>query len=146
MDANELFRSADPKKGGLFSSSKKPILSTGPNYSLVAGEVNNLSRRLRILEERYLNLRKKSQLAEQNMISTNKKLGVKVKEAFDELGELRSELKKINEQIGIMNSELKDCANRNDLLTIDKYIGFWEPMQFLTEEEAKKLIEIHKTK
>ena len=69
MDANELFNpKKDPKlgdqaggkkSGGLFSSGKKLPEIKGPDFVSVSTEVNNVSRRLRTLEERYLNLRKK---------------------------------------------------------------------------------------
>lgn len=142
MEARELFNKKPEieEKKSMFGSSKKPPI-VGPNYSQMSGEVNNASRRLRILEERYINLRKKTQLTEQNMLSTNKRLIGQIRDAFKEITGIRSELKKINDQVTMMSSELKDCANRNDLLTLDKYIGFWQPMNFLTEKEAKKLIE-----
>jgi len=152
MDAEQLFHQkpkgspVEPKKsGGLFSGGKKPSFF-GPNLSMVSGQVNNVSRRLRILEERYLNLRKKTQLTEQNMISTNKKLLGQVRDAFNDITEIRGDLRKLNEQIVVMNSELKGCANRNDLLTIEKYINFWEPMNFITVEEAKRIISEFKEK
>jgi hypothetical protein len=142
MDASDLFspKAPDKESGGIFGSGKK-VGFFGSSLTEVSGQVNNVSRRLRILEERYLNIRKKTQLTEQNMIQTNKKLIGQIRDAFNEILEIRGDIKKINEQITVMNSELQDCANRNDLLAVDKYVEFWEPMNFLTEEQARKLID-----
>ena len=130
---------AEPKKQGSFFSNKKPA-AFGQNLSEMSGQVNNVSRRLRILEERYLNMRKKSQLTEQNMLSTNKKASTQIRDAFNEITEIRAELKKITDQLTLMNNELSECANRNDLMVVGKYIEFWEPINFLTEKEAKRII------
>ncbi len=147
MDAQNLFnpKKSNPaannqKSGGLFGNVKKPSFF-GSNLTAVSGQVNNVSRRLRILEERYLNLRKKSQLTEQNLISTNKRIMSQVREVFDDITSIKGDLKKLNEQLIVMNSELSGCANRNDLMTIEKYIDFWDPLNFVSESEAKKIIQ-----
>ncbi len=140
ISANELF--GKKKGGGIFGQKKKPgeeVKKTG--FGDVSNEVNNLSRRLRILEERYLNLRKKSQLTEQNMITLNKKVHSEIRDSFAEITEIRHQIKKLAEQMQMMNSELSECAKRNDLNVIEKYVSYWEPMSFVTSQEANQIIE-----
>ena len=55
--------------GGLFGHKEALQPSGMPE---VAGQLANISRRLRVLEERYDGLRKKVQLIEQNILKQNK--------------------------------------------------------------------------
>jgi hypothetical protein len=130
-----------PASGGLFASKPK----TGPNLEAavadMAGEVNNMGRRLRILEERYTNLRKKSQVTDQNMLASNKKMLTEIHATLATVDELKKELHDLNEKFKIMVREIKECAKKQEVQVLQKYISFWEPLNFVTRDMVERMVQ-----
>lgn len=129
------------KKQGfsLFGPQKKK--GDGVNIAEFVGELNNISRRLRVIEERYVGVRKKTQVTDQNMLENNKKMMTEMKASQQELDEFRKELDDMKEKFKIMISEIKECAKREDVQVLNKYINMWEPINFVTRNEMMKLIQ-----
>ncbi|MBT4352494.1 hypothetical protein HOD20_08215 [archaeon] len=134
---------AKPKTGeksmDLFKHSNKPIASSIPPK--MAQDINETLRRLRILEERYSNIRKKTQLAEQNMLEDTNNVTEDIKLLNINLKELRKEINEISGKMKILNQEISSSAQKRDLDLLNKYMNFWDPMNFISREEAAKIIE-----
>lgn len=128
-----------PKKGGGLFGHKAP---QGPSIDVgqVISEVTNLSTRLRILEERYINLRRKSQIDEQNMLMTHKKVTSEFKALTSEINEMRRDTDKIKNDIKLIIKELRECAKNDDIQVLQRYINFWEPVNFVTRGEVENII------
>ena len=60
--AGDAAKPPPPKKPGLFAPKPKQGVDLAKSVSDLAGEINNMGRRLMVLEERYTNLRKKTQV------------------------------------------------------------------------------------
>jgi hypothetical protein len=116
---------------------KKPQPTVKPAPSK---EVSELMGRLRLLEERYSGLRKKSQFTEQNMIKDLKELFDEIRVMQDTMMELKSELSELNEKMGKLTREVKSSVRKEELNVLVKYLDFWEPMNFLTYEQAQDLL------
>jgi predicted RNase H-like nuclease (RuvC/YqgF family) len=131
-----------PKKPapGLFAPKPKPGIDMGKNVSDLAGELNNVSRRLMVLEERYTNLRKKTQVTDQNMLTNNKKVMTEIQTTNSEIDELKKQLADIIDKMKIIVRELKDCAKKQEVDVLNKYINIWQPINFITRDSALKLI------
>ncbi|MBI5398404.1 hypothetical protein HZB03_02970 [Candidatus Woesearchaeota archaeon] len=127
--------------GGLFAAKPR----TGPNIeaalSDMAGEVNNIGRRLRVLEERYTNLRKKTQVTDQNMLAANKRMMTEIHATLASVDDLKKDLTEMHEKFAMMIREIKECAKRQDVAVLQKYISFWEPMNFVTRESVSKMVQ-----
>ncbi|MBT7903266.1 hypothetical protein HN587_05365 [Candidatus Woesearchaeota archaeon] len=134
--------SGAPKKGGfsLFGPSKKPGAMAGGPKTDYAGEINNLSRRLMTLEERYTNLRKKTQVTDQNMLNNNKKIMTEIGAIHEEMKELKKEMTDLTDKMKIMVRELKDCAKRNEVQSLAKYVDLWNPINFVTRDAVLRII------
>jgi DNA-binding HxlR family transcriptional regulator len=102
--------------------------------------LNTLTRGSRILEERYDNLRKKIQMIEQNILTENKKIYSEVKTFEMEFNEIKREIADINEKITMIISELREGAKKEDVAVLEKYISVWEPLNFITRQEAERII------
>lgn len=123
--------------GGLFSNKKQE----SQQMQADSGEViRDVTRRLRILEERINNDRKNFQLNQQNFISSDKKTSEEVKLIYGELSELKKEMTLMNDQLNLMTSALKDSAKKEDVKVIEKYIELWEPLNFVTRREVDALV------
>lgn len=133
--------SAPPQKkgGGLFSSGeKKPA---GNSQESFLTEMNNLARRLKVLEERYTNMRRKTQVTDQNMLAHNKKFMSEIKVIHSDIDELRKNMDEIDNKMLLIIRELRLCAKREELAVLQKYINLWEPVHFVTRREVEKILQ-----
>ena len=130
-------RPGEAKKGSLFSKEIK-----GPSlvFNQVSNEMNNLSRRVRIIEERYSNLRNKSQVTEQNMLMNNKRLTSSMTMLTSDINELKREVKEIKDTVKLIIKELNETVKKEEVSTLKKYIDLWEPVNFVTREGVEKII------
>ena len=129
-----------PKKPGLFAPKPTPQMDLGKNVADLAAEMNNLNRRLRVIEERYSNLRKKTQVTDQNMLASNKKVMTEVQASHEEMDELKKKLADMTDKLKIIVQELKECAKHSEVQVLQKYINMWEPINFITRDSALKII------
>ncbi len=102
--------------------------------------LNDSSKRLKVLEDRYLTIRKKTQLTDQNMLEANKRFNSEIKAINDELVKLKIFMKEMNEKLDQLVSETSGIAKRQDLITLSKYVDFWKPMNFVTREQLEREI------
>lgn len=103
-------------------------------------EMSNTSSRLRMLEERITGLRRKLQVIEQNMVTLHRGLNDEVKAAKDEMQGLRNDVTEIKNTLQMIVSELSSFAKREELRTVQKYLTYWEPVKFVTEEQVEKIV------
>lgn len=126
-----------PKKG-LFQhpATQQPAIS-----GELAAEVNSLSRRMRMLEERYTNLRKKTQVSDQNMLNIQRELRAAIKTMSVDMLEIKREMHDLREKMKLIVRELRETAKQEEVLVLKKYIDLWEPLKFATLNDVKKMIE-----
>jgi len=130
-----------PKKHhGLFGSKEAPAVPAAGMADL-SSQLNNISRRLRVLEERYTNLRKKTQVSDQNMLKFNKTQSRELKAMDSEVVDFRREFLDLKDKIKLIVKELKDCAKSDQVMVLEKYINLWEPANFVTRNEVERIIE-----
>jgi hypothetical protein len=131
-----------PKKPqpGLFAPKPKTGGDLNKSMSDLAGELNNISRRLMVLEERYTNLRKKTQVTDQNMLTSGKKTMTEIQTTNSDIDELKKQLADIVDKMKIIVRELKECAKKQEVDVLNKYINIWQPINFITRDSALKLI------
>lgn len=110
------------------------------NYLVLSRNVSDLLGRLRLLEERYTNLRREHQTTGQNMIENHQDLSKKQRRLADNITELKRQLQDLKEQLNTMQAELAEAASANELKVLQRYMDFWEPVNFITREEAEELI------
>jgi len=129
----------EEKKGGLFG--KKEPEQIGPDINQAMMEVGAIGRRLRILEERYNNLRKKSQVTDQHLLNHTKKTVSDFKDTNEDIMEVKRSIEDIKEKMILIIKELKITAKKEEIQVLQKYIQFWEPVNFITRNEVEKMIE-----
>ncbi|MBW2964545.1 hypothetical protein KY363_03725 [Candidatus Woesearchaeota archaeon] len=129
-----------PKSGGLFAPKPKPGTDVSKNVSDLAGELNNVSRRLMVIEERYTNLRKKTQVTDQNMLASGKKVTSEFQAVHEQVDELKKELEDTIDKLKIIVRELKECAKSQEVEVLQKYINIWQPVNFVTRDTVLKMV------
>jgi|SRR3989344_4832113 len=107
----------------------------------LAEQMMSSIRRLRILEERFSLIHRKTQVLEQNMLSNTKKVEDEVKKLQLQLGEMKADIADIKNTVKMVVGEMQSVAKRQDVETLKKYITLWEPLNFVTRNEVKRLVE-----
>ena len=97
--------------------------------------------KLRILESKYSLMRDRVLVINQNMIDQYKKLNSEIKLVNNDLKDIKRDLNDLKELNRHIVNELKDFARKENLKVLEKYINYWNPLNFVTEEEVGKLIE-----
>jgi len=120
------------KKSGLFSHKLPPPIAQPPS-----NQMNELIRRMRILEERYTNLQTRSQLTEQNMLSRNRSFSTEIKAIISDIHEIKREIEEIKNRILMIIKELQTSARKDDL---ERYVNMWEPIKFVTQDEVEEIV------
>ena len=103
-------------------------------------DISNLSRRLRILEESFTNIRRALQVTEQNMLGKNKVFATEIRTLTSDIGDIKSDINEIKEKILEIVRELKESAKREEVKVLEKYINFWNPVKFVTQNEVEAIV------
>ena len=111
-----------------------------PDLSSFTEDIGNLGRRLRILEESITNIRGALQVTEQNMLGKNKMFATEIRTLTSDIGDIKTEISEIKERIVDMVNELKEAAKRDEVKVLEKYINFWNPVKFVTQNEVEALV------
>ena len=129
----------------VYAQPKPGIFGKPPQQPAVSGEfseqVTTSLRRLRVLEERYSTLHRKTQVYEQNSLVKNKKFDSDIKTINEDLRELKRQVNEIKDKMLMLVSELQSCAKREEVEILKKYLNLWEPLNFVTRNELKKILD-----
>lgn len=129
------------KGGGLFTSKPKaPVVDTSQQISSINNMINDLSRRLRILEEKFNNMDKKIKLNEENDISNLKKINTSIATFHDDINDFRKHIQVDDDRTELIIKELKLSAKKEDLAVLQRYIELWDPVKFATHNEIETVI------
>ncbi len=108
--------------------------------AVVGSQLNNVATRLKILEERYSTLRKKTQTAEHNIIEVEKNHYDDLRIINDDITEIKHKMRDILEKVSLLTDEVENFASRNDLKVIQKYVEYWQPVDFVTRKEVNDFL------
>lgn len=114
----------------------KPVLSIDPE---IYRQINDISRRLRTAEENYSGLRRKTQLSDQNMLSSNKSTNTEIKTINSDIKDIKRDIKDINDKIEQIAKEMKLFAKKDEVLVIQKYVKLFDPMRFVSANQAEQI-------
>ena len=103
-------------------------------------QVTGLATRLKLAEERYTNLSKRNQLTESSLLGFERDIRAELKALSKQLSDLRKKIGEINTKLDAVNGELGVVVRKHEFLVLEKYLDMWQPLQFVTREEAARLI------
>ncbi len=103
--------------------------------------LNELGSRIAVLEERAANLRKNGRLTEQSLISYDQETRAGLKALNERLTELARKVEEVHEKIDAISAELSGVAKRHEITVLERYLDLWQPLSFVTRDEAKLLLQ-----
>jgi len=102
--------------------------------------LRDISRRLRVLEERYSSVRRSLQVNEQNMLKESKKNITEIKAFSSEISEVKKDIRTIGEELKQIIRELKQTVKKDEARVLERYVSLWQPMNYVTHTEMDKRI------
>ncbi len=105
-----------------------------------SGQISNFASRLRLLEERYSLLQRRAQLIDKNMLQHAKELHSEIRTMNSEMADMKNEINELQEKAKLIVRELQNLAPKEEVEILKKYISYWEPLNFVTRNEAEKMI------
>jgi len=127
----------EEKKGFFHKEATAPF----KDASMVVDELGNVSRRVKTIEERYVNLRRKLQVTDQNMLEHNRRISAEIKTIIGELNEIKREIFDIKTKMNRIITALQDSAKKEELQVLQKYIALWDPTRFVTQQEVEIIVD-----
>ena len=122
-----------------FPTAKRPDgAPIGPPPELL-DQMNTLAARLRLSEERYVELRRKLVVIEQNMLANHKRVMTEVKTFQEEFSEARRVIREIEDRVIALIKEVQLAPKREDFEVLKKYIELWNPLRFATVDHVEKI-------
>lgn len=100
-----------------------------------------LSNRLRVLESKNSMLGERLLIMNQNMIGEYKNLIKEIKNVNEDVKDLRNDLNNVKNILKRLTEEAADFAKKDNIKILEKYINLWNPLNFTTTNEVKKIIE-----
>jgi len=97
-------------------------------------------RRLKMLEERLTNMRSKLQVTEQNMIQKNKVIFEEIRAYGLEITDVKKDIQELKEKILWVVKEIQDCAKREQVEMLKKYLDYWNPFKFVTKNDVDAIV------
>lgn len=91
------------------------------------GKVNNILREVTILKN--------------DLIRKNNDLKKEVKTLTEDLVNTKHEQEMTLQKMDLIIKELKKTAGIEEVMTLRKYVDFWNPMNFVTRQDLDKVIE-----
>jgi len=102
--------------------------------------VLEMTRRSRMLEERYSNLERRSQVLEENMLEHHRKLSSEIRLLNGDLADVKKLIADLNEKIQYLAAELQGFARTEDVQVIKKYLDYWQPLNFVTQKQLDNTV------
>jgi len=125
-----------PKQHGLFHKGPQ----TQPDPRSYSEDISNLDRRLKLLEESLTNIRGAQQVTEQNMLGKHKVFATELRTLTSDIGDTKKEIADVKEKILELIKELQGTAKREEVKILEKYINFWNPVKFVTQNEVETIV------
>ncbi len=103
-------------------------------------DINSLSSRLRMEEERYSDLRRRLQFVENQMLQNQKRSSGDIKGVHEDISEMKRGMTEIQNRLVMLIKELQLTARKQDLEVLQKYIDMWNPVNFVSAVHCRKIV------
>lgn len=81
-------------------------------------------------------------LIKNDFIKKNTSLRQEIKIVGEETLELKRDQEKTLQKMDLIIKELRQTAGIEEVLTLKKYLEFWNPLHFVTQRDLERLVEI----
>jgi hypothetical protein len=120
----------------------KPVQKGGQQIDMAAiqADINAVSTRARLAEERTADMQRRIQFLEQQMLANHRKAGTEMKLLHDDIMELKRQNSEMQNRIMMLIKELQLTARKEDIDVVSKYLALWEPVNFVTANTVRRIV------
>ena len=93
------------------------------------------------LESKVNNLLRELDVLKNDFIKRNGQLSKDFKTLSDDFLDTRHEQEKINQKLVLIINELKQTAGQEEVVTLKKYVEYWNPLNFVTQKDLERAVE-----
>src|SRR3989344_9259235 len=93
------------------------------------------------LESKVNNLLREIDVLKNDFIKRSNQLSKDFKTLSDDFLDTRHEQEKINQKLVLIISELKQTAGQEEVLTLKRYLEYWNPLNFVTQKDLERAVE-----
>ena len=93
------------------------------------------------LESKVNNLLREVDVLKNDFITRANKLNRDFKTLNDDMVELRHQQQKMDQKMVLIIKELKQTAGIEEVMTLKKYVEFWNPLNFVTQRDLERVVE-----
>jgi len=108
--------------------------------SEISALLNEFNTKMRDIEERHDMLKERLLLLSQSFLRHEERITKEIALMREEFKESRLDLDRIKENVQQVIRDSADFARREELLVLEKYMKLWEPLNFVKENDVKKMI------
>lgn len=102
--------------------------------------INSINTRVRLAEERTMELRRKITLIEHNVLKMSKKITQDNKLLRDELTDTKQSIRNIEDRLIAVIKELQITPKKEDVDLVKKYVEYWNPVKFVTIDKIEEYV------
>ena len=101
---------------------------------------NEIANRIRVLEGRGNVFSEKLLVMNQNMIGEYEKTMSELKKVRQEIINLKEDIGKVKNVVKHFSEEASKFARQDDVKVLQKYVNYWNPLNFVTEKEVENIV------
>jgi uncharacterized coiled-coil protein SlyX len=102
--------------------------------------MQDLERRLRVIEDRLNILRQLIENLEHNLVEKDRKIDSKLSQINQDVENLKRAINDVNIKINAILNQLPLFATNERVEVIERYLDLINPFEFLTKKEAERMI------
>ncbi len=110
------------------------------DFQLVLQNLETISRRLKLNEEKQTLLSRKFELLEQNLVNFERTTNQRISKISEQVHFLTKEINELKETISGILENLKNAADKSSVKKIEKYLELWNPVKFATIDDVKRIV------
>lgn len=114
--------------------------------NVIAALLSDFNTRVNDLEERIKLMHDRITILDQTLLKQNQRIMQEIKILNEEISKLKDKIDSLEEAVNHIISESQEFARKEELVTLEKFMKFWEPMNFATLDDVRKMIEGKKVK
>jgi len=93
------------------------------------------------LESKVNNLIREVDVLKNDFIKRANQLNKDFKALSDDQLEVKHEQEKTNQKMMLIINELKQTAGQEEVMTLKRYLEYWNPLNFVTQKDLEKAVE-----
>lgn len=111
------------------------------DMSAISAMIGDFSSHLNSLEEKLQLLRERVSILSQTLLKQNDRLNKDMSDLKSDISNVRNNNDKLKDAIDHIVLESGNFARKDELLSVQRYMKMFEPLNFMSEEEVIKLVE-----